>query len=700
MYFLKELSSTYSNNSIKKTIFNMALKYIGDNVKIDPTYRLSFGSIFKRDRTFKYLVDFNKIYPESKKEDLVISKTSLFLEEERKVGFTIKCFSPNKIYINNDLVFKSVNKNEVGIIPEESFNILLNKGYNEIKIITKKTNSGFGYNFGTSSMKGDPFHFIINEKGYEGIEGLIYSNILKSENDICEFYPKLEWNSNDDKGQFYRLYGQIKNAYGIAIFKIKINNKKDFYYLKGKTLGKLDIYIDKKLHSSIDENTNFNLKFNYNRELVVLIKSYFSKYGWGFNLEDSDDYIVEKYVDFKGTSKKILYVGPFIDNIDLNNFYNFNNIFSTINGLDYWKVDLPNLDLRIFYESNNKFGVWNYPLGVTLYGLLELADYYNSDFILNYVKDHIEFCTKLYPYSVWDRKKYGAPGINFQISGIDSLDDCGSFAHTMLELNFKNEVENVNIVSKVVANYISNVQSRREDGALYRFNSHTKTMDNTMWADDLYMSVPFLTKYYKYTNDINYINDAANQFLLFKKYLYIKDKKLMSSVYNFNIGKPTEVPWGRANGWVLFSLSELLVYLPKDHKLRNDLIDFFNELAEGFLSYQDECGMWHQVIDEKESYLESSSTAMFIYGFCRGVRYGWLKDKEQYINSALKGFNALSTLAIDKYGNLYGVCKGSGYSYTKDYYMYDLPWLLNDPHGIGIVILSGIEILKLLDFLK
>lgn len=62
----------------------------------------------------------------------------------------------------------------------------------------------------------------------------------------------------------------------------------------------------------------------------------------------------------------------------------------------------------------------------------------------------------------------------------------------------------------------------------------------------------------------------------------------MSHVYDFGIDKPTKIAWGRGNGWVIFSLSELLAVLPDDHAQRGELLQFFNELSEGYLRLQGE----------------------------------------------------------------------------------------------------------------
>ncbi len=47
-----------------------------------------------------------------------------------------------------------------------------------------------------------------------------------------------------------------------------------------------------------------------------------------------------------------------------------------------------------------------------------------------------------------------------------------------------------------------------------------------------------------------------------------------------------------------------------------------------------------------------------------------------------------------------GICRGSSYSFTTEYYKEELLWIINDPHGIGIVLLAGIEKLALESFLQ
>ena len=104
--------------------------------------------------------------------------------------------------------------------------------------------------------------------------------------------------------------------------------------------------------------------------------------------------------------------------------------------------------------------------------------------------------------------------------------------------------------------------------------------------------------------------------------------------------------------------------------------------------------MWHQVLTHLESYPETSCTSMFIYAFSRGIRFGWLENPETYAEAAEKAWKALNQVSIDKDGNVYGTCRGSEFSFTPDYYIHDLLWKLNDTHGMGIVLLAGVELKK------
>ena len=218
----------------------------------------------------------------------------------------------------------------------------------------------------------------------------------------------------------------------------------------------------------------------------------------------------------------------------------------------------------------------------------------------------------------------------------------------------------------MVADYMRNKQQRLPDGTFYRNHSYLPIMNETIWADDLYMSIPFLCRYYELSGDIFYLRDAVRQIKQIFGYLFMPDLEILSHIYDTHYHVQTKVPWGRGNGWVLFSLTELLAVMPDNDPEREEILEIFQTLCGGYLKLQGKEGMWHQVLTFPHSFQETSCTAMFIYGFARGVRYGWLKNRDDYAKAALLGWRALCKIAVDWKGNIYGVCRGSGYSLLKE----------------------------------
>ncbi|MEC0267393.1 glycoside hydrolase family 88 protein [Paenibacillus anseongense] len=78
-------------------------------------------------------------------------------------------------------------------------------------------------------------------------------------------------------------------------------------------------------------------------------------------------------------------------------------------------------------------------------------------------------------------------------------------------------------------------------------------------------------------------------------------------------------------------------------------------------------GLWHQVLTDAESYEETSCTAIFIYGFAKGIRHGWLPSPEPYTAAVQLAWQGLTNHSVDELGNVHGVCRGSNFSYSEAY---------------------------------
>lgn len=703
--------NAYEGTDPQAIISSLAYRYMGQNLKHGLYYRAYTNNGIVRTTDYRYLVDFNKIFPDSKDKECVWAFTKFYSAGKSSFGWDINCFGPMVVYVNGEVAYKSdIFKERYS---ETSTRVFMDveEGWNDIRIQFKKTKAGFGGQFGTWIGKWD-MYTLMPTKERDGQEGFVFTELvpddyvpdfeigMSEKNFDKKLYPIINWSDDEmKKGQLTRMFGTPNGQYAVGYTKVfadDINNTTHKFTLDTK--GETVVYIDKK---EVFKTKGGKETFDATLPLGtydVYVKCICDGSDWGYTLE-CDTVEFESAARVKGTDDVWMYIGTFVNDFEFP-FDTASDMLHIVGEpATYWRLDAPDTFVRP-YNENTLFGRWNYPLGVTMYGLLHTAIAIGSEDIKNYIKDHVQLCIDTLEYALWDKEQYGgATSIHNLLTSIDSLDDCGSFASMMLEVNKYLGLRDVKKVADYVGDYIYNHQSRLEDGTFFRKEMMHHFHNMTMWADDLYMSVPFLVRYSQFTGDQKYLDDAANQFFGFKKRLFMPEEKIMSHVYDFKYDSKTNVPWGRGNGWVVFSMTELLEVLPEDHPKRNDLIDFLNTLCEGYLALQDDEGMWHQVLNDHESYPETSCTSMFIYAFSRGIRFGWLKNPEKYVKAIYKAWKGISKTSVDSNGNVYGVCRGSEFSFIADYYKYELGWNLNDTHGTGIVMLAGIEVIRLNKFL-
>ena len=703
--------NAYEGTDPQAIISSLAYRYMGQNLKHGLYYRAYTNNGIVRTTDYRYLVDFNKIFPDSKDKECVWAFTKFYSAGKSSFGWDINCFGPMVVYVNGEVAYKSdIFKERYS---ETSTRVFMDveEGWNDIRIQFKKTKAGFGGQFGTWIGKWD-MYTLMPTKERDGQEGFVFTELvpddyvpdfeigMSEKNFDKKLYPVINWSDDEmKKGQLTRMFGTPNGQYAVGYTKVfadDINNTTHKFTLDTK--GETVVYINKK---EVFKTKGGKETFDATLPLGtydVYVKCICDGSDWGYTLE-CDTVEFENAARVKGTDDVWMYIGTFVNDFEFP-FDTASDMLHIVGEpATYWRLDAPDTFVRP-YNENTLFGRWNYPLGVTMYGLLHTAIAIGSEDIKNYIKDHVQLCIDTLEYALWDKEQYGgATSIHNLLTSIDSLDDCGSFASMMLEVNKYLGLRDVKKVADYVGDYIYNHQSRLEDGTFFRKEMMHHFHNMTMWADDLYMSVPFLVRYSQFTGDQKYLDDAANQFFGFKKRLFMPEEKIMSHVYDFKYDSKTNVPWGRGNGWVVFSMTELLEVLPEDHPKRNDLIDFLNTLCEGYLALQDDEGMWHQVLNDHESYPETSCTSMFIYAFSRGIRFGWLKNPEKYVKAIYKAWKGISKTSVDSNGNVYGVCRGSEFSFIADYYKYELGWNLNDTHGTGIVMLAGIEVIRLNKFL-
>jgi unsaturated rhamnogalacturonyl hydrolase len=715
---LQQEDSVYdkTGSDVRATLQVLANRYVADHPVEPYRFRAFNREGIGRDHDFRYVFDLTKRFPDAEAGQVSYAWGMVWSDKpETELAWLVTAWGPLEVFVGGRSIYRSLPHEERPTMTKEC-RTLLDAGWNDIVLKFTKTRAGFGGRFGTSNTKWVIFNAIVPSQERSGQEGWLFS---KPSDDVVlqlpsaghsehtgafEWYPRSDWTSDQlCSTPFERLFGTAEGQSGFAWTQFHASRVEDrTYRIKGLSLGHTKLFIDgtEVYYSDRAEEFDLIVELSYGHHQLIIRDS--ASPAWGTTVTVWHGGVIVPFVPpvpVKGFSGEWLYLGLFADEHipAVNELADLYRVHADGGEGTYWRADSPGIWIRPYLEAP-LYGKWNYPVGVTLYGMMETGRKLSRPDLTAYTAAHVAQAAAWYRYTKWDYEQYGATGINQPIAHIDSLDDCGSFGSTMLEVyRDYNQIPGGESLAYEIATYMTEVQERLPDGAFYR--KHPQG-EHTMWADDLYMSVPFLCRYYQLTRDERYVNDAANQFLLFRKYLYIPEEKLMSHVYDFEHGLATEVPWGRGNGWVLFSLSELLTVLPEQHTDRAELLEMFRTLCAGCLVHQSEEGLWRQVINEPEAYLETSCTAMFIYAYSRGVRNGWLTNLSAYTDSAVRAWDGLTRCSIDAKGNLYGVCRGSGYSHSSHYYMYDLHTQLNDTHGIGIVMLAGVEMLRLTEWMQ
>ena len=230
---------------------------------------------------------------------------------------------------------------------------------------------------------------------------------------------------------------------------------------------------------------------------------------------------------------------------------------------------------------------------------------------------------------------------------------------------------------------------RTEEGG---FQHITIDSDNFMqlWDDTLYMTVLFVARMGALLDREDYVQESVRQFLVHIKYLTDPASGLFFHGFNF-AGRHhyAGALWGRGNAWYTAGLVEYLDMAEFSQGVRMFLLSTLETQAQALRALQDKSGMWHTLLNDPQSYLESSATAGFSYGLLKAARLGYLP--REYAECGLKGLAAICE-RIDENGILQEVSAGTCLSDSLDYYC-NIPRSAQ-PYGQSMALLLLMEALR------
>ncbi|MBC8082885.1 MAG: glycoside hydrolase family 88 protein [Hymenobacter sp.] len=336
------------------------------------------------------------------------------------------------------------------------------------------------------------------------------------------------------------------------------------------------------------------------------------------------------------------------------------------------------------------FRLTSYEWGVTYAGMLLAGEVTGDKKYTAYTFDRLQFLAGLVPY--YRDFQTANPQAGTPVRSIlnpRALDDAGSLCAAMIRAQRAGSPTDLRPMIDNFITYISTKEFRLTDGTLAR----NRPQPNTLWLDDLYMSLPALSQMGKLTGERRYYDEAVRQYAQFSQRLFNPQQGLYLHGWVQEMSVHPEFHWARANGWALLTTVDLLDVLPTDHPGRPAILAQLRAHVKSLAALQAGSGFWHQLLDRNDSYLETSATAIYAYAIAHGINQGWL-DPKAYGPMALLAWNAVSTKVTGK-GQVEGTCVGTGMGFDPAFYYYR-PVNVYAAHGYGPVLLAGAEIIRLL----
>ena len=336
------------------------------------------------------------------------------------------------------------------------------------------------------------------------------------------------------------------------------------------------------------------------------------------------------------------------------------------------------------------FRLTSYEWGVTYSAVLAAYEATGDNSYRDYVHKRHRLLADAVPYFKEVYSKHGKIDGNVRrVIDPHALDDAGAVCASMIKALLGDKKLPLRPLIDNYADYIVNKEFRLEDGTFARI----RPQKNTVWLDDMFMGIPAVAYMGKLTGDTKYYDEAARQVLLFADKMFVPEKGLFRHGWVEAMQPHPAFFWGRANGWALLTMSEVLDALPESHPQRAEIMALLKAHIQGLAVLQHHDGFWHQLLDHNDTYLETSATAIFTYCIAHAINKGWV-DAKAYGPIVLQGWHAVES-AVNEQGQVEGVCVGTGMGFDAAFYAYR-PVHVMAAHGYGPTIWAGAEVIKLL----
>jgi len=321
-------------------------------------------------------------------------------------------------------------------------------------------------------------------------------------------------------------------------------------------------------------------------------------------------------------------------------------------------------------EEIKKYEFWEWTQGVGLYGFWKYFDFTHDTQYFNILVKY------------YDRQlEIGLPGKNVNTVA------------PLLPLSFLAEYTGDSRYMAVCtewAEWIMQSFPRTKEGGFQHVTSDSIN-EQELWDDTLFMTVLFLANMSRILKNDAYREEAVYQFLVHAKYLADRKTGLWYHGWSF-LRKDNFAGafWGRGNSWITAAIPELLSIITCTESEKRYLTELLKHQIESLAECQGKDGMWHTLIDDPSSYVETSATCGIAYGILRAadmklIDASYRISAEKALEPVLNNISSTGIVQNVSYGTPMG-------RETKDFYK-NIP-VKAMPYGQALAMLFLLEILK------
>jgi unsaturated rhamnogalacturonyl hydrolase len=270
--------------------------------------------------------------------------------------------------------------------------------------------------------------------------------------------------------------------------------------------------------------------------------------------------------------------------------------------------------------------------GVTAQAMLELGE---TDFVILMAKD-----------AVVRQDELGRLGM---LSDNNGVTDAAANGEPVLSAWKATGDPQFKLAADRMLNYLLQLAPKTEHGILHHTVDHQQ-----IWVDSFYMAPPFLAA-------AGHPAEAVKQIDGFRDLLWLADKQMYAHMWDDEKQAFARSDcWGVGNGWAAAGIVRVIKALPASMTVeRSRLIGYLKEVLDGCLIYQREDGLFHDVLDNSDSFVETNTAQMLAYAIFNGINEKWIDAS--YLDAARRMRKA-AYLKVDQFGLVQGVCGAPTFS--------------------------------------